>query len=87
MSQELTLATPEEAEKVAKLGSSGTGLDHLRHHPLARSEYERGYGKGRNRLAIDTSHLSRFDVTEFVQWFGRFPDGYFRPFGAVMKIV
>ena len=87
MTEELTLATQDEASSVAPLGGSGAGLDHLRRHPLARAEYERGIGKGRDRLRIDTSHLSRFDGTDFVQWFGRVQSGYFVPFGAVMKIV
>lgn len=87
MTRELTLAPDEAQQVVAGLDSDGQGLDDLSRHPLAISEYNAGRGKGRNRLVIDTSHLTRYDGTDYVQWVGRIALGYFVPFGRLMKIV
>lgn len=81
----LTLASEDAYEICRMLGSNGYGLDDLRQLPLAKSEY--ASGNPRNELGIDTSYLSRFDGTDYVQWFGRQSSGYFIPFGRIMQIV
>lgn len=87
MNKELTLA-PNGAEKIVSgLNSDGAGLDELQRHPLAQAEYASGRGRGRDRLIIDTSHLTKYDGTDYVQWVGRVASGHFVPFGRVMKIV
>lgn len=85
----LTIAPEWVAETVSTLGGCGQGklLAELSRTPLARSEYTSGVGKGRSRLRIDTSHLCRFEGTDFVQWYGRVASGYFVPFGRIMQIV
>ncbi len=36
---------------------------------------------------VDTSHLSRLDGTDIVQWYGRKSDGRFHPIGRIMRLT
>lgn len=81
--QVLTLANETEAASTTQLGGDGHGTEHLKSDPLARDQYDR-HVKHRQ---VDAVHLSRFDGTKLVQWFGRGSSGYYYPLGSVMKIV
>lgn len=79
----LTIA-PEGSDKIAYAASGGCGQGDLMRAlssiELARSEM------GRPKR-VDHVHLSRFDKTDLVQWYGRHADGYHRPIGRIMQIV
>lgn len=79
----LTLAEPG-ADKIAYSAGGGSGqgdlIKALSSLELAQAE------KGRPKR-VDHVHLSRFDKTDLVQWYGRHADGYHRPIGRIMQIV
>lgn len=87
MRHEITI--PDQAAALRGIadcgGSSGQGdlMHELAKHPLAISE--RDAGKPWRRM--DHVHLSRFDGTNYCQWYGRCADGYHRPIGRIMKIL
>lgn len=79
------LTIPDQATAIKAIdgkNSNGQGnlMRELERLPLAISE------RGRPRY-MDHIHLSRFDETDFVQWYGRCADGWHRPIGRVMQIV
>lgn len=79
----LTLAGPGAGEiAYAAGGGSGQGdlIQALSRLDLAQAE------KGKPKR-VDHVHLSRFDKTDFVQWYGRHADGWHRPIGRIMLIV
>lgn len=74
--------TEEIGEGFLKLGGSGQGLEALHACPVVK--------KNRpvfHRAKIDTAHLSRYDGTDFFQWHGRKVDGYFYPFGKILRLT
>lgn len=63
------------------LSGNGQGLQQLERDPVAQTEKPPATGW------CDTSHLSRYDGTDFVQWVGRKADGRFHPWGKIMRLV
>lgn len=64
--------------------SNGQGLEPLYVDPIAQANKPAG---GYKRHGFDTFHLSRFDGTDLVQWYGRRISGYFYPYGKVMRLT
>ena len=86
----LTLAHGLAPADVLDRGGSGSELtEKLAVTPLARAELEDGWcnKSKRDGVKLDALHLSRYDGTNYVQWFGRGPDGRYYPFGRLMLIV
>jgi hypothetical protein len=85
----LVLTLPNQAEAMRAThacgGSSGQGdlIKELAKHPLAISERD----TGKPWRKMDHIHLSRFDGTNYCQWYGRCADGFHRPIGRIMQIV
>lgn len=57
-------------------------LKHLEQDPIAL-QYKPTYITHN----CDAVHLSVFDGTNLVQWYGRLASGYYYPFGPVFEIV
>lgn len=87
MSHVLTLPNQAEAMRATHSsgGSSGQGdlIQELSKHPLAISERD----AGKPWRKMDHIHLSRFDGTDYCQWYGRCADGFHRPIGRILQIV
>lgn len=64
------------------LGGDGQGLEALENDPVAQANRPRGKTGG-----FDTSHLSRYEGTNFIQWHGRKADGRFYPYGSIMQLT
>lgn len=80
----LTLAPDNVSDAVHGKNGDGQGalVDGLQRTPLAALVLS----DGRPRR-MDHIHLSRFDGTDFCQWYGRAADGFHYPIGAIMQIV
>jgi hypothetical protein len=63
------------------LGGSGQGYEVLQRCPVARAN------RPGPKARIDTAYICRFDGTDFFQWTGRKADGYFHPFGKIMRLT
>lgn len=80
---------PNQAEAMRSVsacgGSSGQGdlIRELAKLPLAVLERD----TGRPWRRMDHIHLSRYDGTDYYQWYGRCADGFHRPIGRIMRIV
>lgn len=71
----------EIGEGALYLGGNGQGTSWLRDDPVAKRN--RPGAKAR----VDTAYISKYDGTDFYQWFGRRADGYFHPFGKIMRLT
>lgn len=67
-----------------RVGSDGQGLEALKDDETVRAN--RPYGSYKKH-GFDTAHLTRYNGTNFVQWVGRRRDGYFHPWGSLMRIT
>lgn len=65
-------------------GGDGALLEPLYADPIVKANKPTG---GYRKHGFDTFHLSRYDNTDLVQWFGRRSDGYFYPWGQLMRIT
>lgn len=65
------------------LSGNGQGLNDLEKDPVAISNRPDSF----HESGFDTAHLSRYEGTDFVQWYGRKADGCFHPWGKIMQIV
>jgi len=86
--QELTAFLQTRPPKLQEIGEgtlflngNGQGLEELSKNPLAQANKPPAAGW------CDTCHLSLFEGTNFVQWFGRRSDGRFYPYGKIMQII
>ena len=63
------------------LSSNGQGFGSLESDQIARA----------NRPPVvgwcDTCHLGQYEGTDFFQWHGRRADGYFHPYGKIMRLT
>ncbi len=64
------------------MDGSGQGMEIYENDPVALQNKPSHIRDG-----FDTYHLSRYDGTNFVQWYGRRSDGRFYPHGNIMEIV
>lgn len=83
----LTIPCQTDAQKIADqaCGSCGQGdlMRELSKHPLAIVERD----VSKPWLRMDHIHLSRFDGTDYCQWWGRCADGFHRPVGRILQII
>ncbi len=63
------------------LGGSGQGYEVLQRCPVAQAN------RPGLKARVDTAYICRFDGTDFFQWYGRKADGYFHPFGKIMRMT
>jgi hypothetical protein len=71
----------EIGEGWLSLGGDGSGMDIFNDDPVAKINAP----KAKDR--VDTAYLARLGNTDFVQWYGRKSDGYFWPFGRILRLT
>lgn len=63
------------------ISGSGQHLNCLKDDEIIRAQ------RPGPRSGFDTAYVSRYDRTDFVQWYGRRSDGCFHPWGKIMRLT
>ncbi len=65
------------------LSGNGQGLDAIKDAPTVLQNRPGSY----KQSGFDTAYVSRYEGTDFLQWYGRRADGCFHPYGKLMRLT